>query len=49
MKQLSKQKKIILISAIITVILVILASTLGWYFGVKTNPYFGTVKNFETA
>lgn len=49
MKQLTKQNKIIIISAIITVILVILASTLGWYFGVKTNPYFGTVNNFETA
>lgn len=49
MKQLTKQKKIILILAIITVICVILASTLGWYFGVHSNPYFGTVKKFETA
>lgn len=49
MKQLTKQKKIILITAIIAVIFVILASTLGWYFGVYTNPYFGTVKKFETA
>lgn len=49
MKQLTKKKKIILISAIIMVIFVILASTLGWYFGVYANPYFGTVNNFETA
>lgn len=49
MKQLTKQKNIILILAIITVICVILASTLGWYFGVYSNPYFGTVKKFETA
>lgn len=49
MKQLTKQKKVILITAIIAVIFVILASTLGWYFGVYSNPYFGTVTNFETA
>lgn len=49
MKQLTKQKKIILITAIIAVIFVVLASTLGWYFGVYSNPYFGTVKKFETA
>lgn len=48
MKVLSKKQKInIAIAVSVIAIVVILASTLGWYYGVFTNPYYGTTVKYK--